>query len=236
MEFTIHPYQRIILKKLMYNPKLRFSELQIQDMTSKHFNYHLKQLKEMKLIEKIGNNYNLTTEGKKYVAMVDEANMKLEQQPKVSIVVFPERINSKGQIEILLSKRLKHPNYGKVVGIGGKVRFGETFEEAAIRELKEETGLSGESQMSGIIRKIGFQSDDKQNAHDVVLDIVFILFHVTNIKGKFIEQNPDQLNIWCELKAIPSRKDISDTVPYFLERGLKGSIENFELITKMEGY
>lgn len=45
-------YSNQILKKLMYNPRLKFSEMQINDMTSKHFTYYLKKLKEDVMIEK----------------------------------------------------------------------------------------------------------------------------------------------------------------------------------------
>jgi len=234
MEYTIHPYQRIILKKLMYNPKLKFSQLQLEDLTSKHFTYHLNQLKKYELIEKSGNEYILTTTGKKYVEKVDEHNMKIEQQPKVSVVSFPCRKNKAGKLEILLSKRLKHPNYGIVVGIGGKVKFGETFEEAAHRELMEETGLTGDFRLSGIIRKMGYQGQD--NNHEVVLDILFVLFKVENVSGNLIEKNEDQLNFWCPLVEVSKRDDISETLLAFLDRGLKEKMDNFEMFSELEGY
>ncbi|MBD3329001.1 NUDIX domain-containing protein [Candidatus Dojkabacteria bacterium] len=162
--------------------------------------------------------------------------MKLELQPKVSVVCFAERQNSQtGEREILLSKRLKHPNYGKVVGVGGKVRFGETFEEAARRELHEETGLTGTFEMTGILRKIGHQKNEC-SGQEIVLDILFILFHVTHTSGELIEKINDQQNIWCKLDEIPNRKDITSTVPLFLKHGLSGTIENFEHVVEMEGF
>lgn len=235
MEYRIHPYQRLILKKLMYNPELRFTQIQIKDLTSKHFNYHLKQLLDLNLVKKVNAKYSLTTEGKKFIAKVDEANMKVEQQPKVSVVCFPERTNKKGQKEILLSKRLKHPNFGMVVGIGGKVRFGETFEETAHRELYEETGLTGNFRQSSILRKIGVQ-EGKEGKHQTLLNIVFILFHVTKVSGELITKTSDQENFWCVLEDIPEREDISTTVPLFIEHGLNGTMENFEHIAEQENY
>jgi 8-oxo-dGTP diphosphatase len=43
--------------------------------------------------------------------------------------------------EILLIKRGKAPHYGRWMVPGGTLEWGETLEEAAIREVREETGI-----------------------------------------------------------------------------------------------
>ena len=43
--------------------------------------------------------------------------------------------------KILLGRRNKEPNFGKWILPGGKIEFGETHIQAAIREAKEELGL-----------------------------------------------------------------------------------------------
>lgn len=43
--------------------------------------------------------------------------------------------------KILLGKRNKEPNFGGWVLPGGKIEFGETHQEAAIREAQEELGI-----------------------------------------------------------------------------------------------
>lgn len=230
MELTLHPYQRLILKKLMYGDT-KFSKLQITGLTSKHFNYHLKKLRELKLVDKVDCGYQLTSEGKMYVARLDEANMEVEKLPKVSVAVYPERINENGKVEVLINRRLKHPNYGKIVGIGGKVRFGEAFEETALRELKEETGLSGNITTGAIVRKIGLSEENS-----ALLDIVFILFSMTNISGKLTERFEDQENFWCELDKIPTLDNVSKTLPIFIKKAKEGETLDIEYISGIFGY
>jgi len=56
----------------------------------------------------------------------------------VDILVFRNRMT-----EVLLIKRLHPPFEGKWALPGGFMDMDETLEEAAVRELEEETGLSG---------------------------------------------------------------------------------------------
>ena len=66
------------------------------------------------------------------------------------IVVF-----NKDKDKVLLKKKKKEPFKGRLNFVGGKVEPGETSEEAAYRELQEETGLTvGEGQL----RLIGIYS------------------------------------------------------------------------------
>ncbi len=44
--------------------------------------------------------------------------------------------------KLLLGRRNKQPDFGRWILPGGKIEYGETHEEAAIREAKEELGLT----------------------------------------------------------------------------------------------
>ena len=79
----MHRHQLRILKKLMFNPKLRFIDLLNEDITSEHFTYHLQQLIEKGLITKSNNMYLLTDKGKDYVGILDEETLEEEKNPKV---------------------------------------------------------------------------------------------------------------------------------------------------------
>lgn len=70
---------------------------------------------------------------------------------------------------IVLVKR-KNPPYKDMWALpGGFVEYGETVEEAAIREAKEETGLT-----VGIVRLLGVYSDPKRDPRGPTVGVVFI--------------------------------------------------------------
>ena len=65
-------------------------------------------------------------------------------QPLIGVavcVLYAYMYNDQKKLQILMSKRLKHPNKDVYACPGGKLEHGETIESCARRELFEETGL-----------------------------------------------------------------------------------------------
>ncbi len=228
-------YRGAILKKLMYRPRLRFSDMQLKDMTSKHFTYYLKKLLDEGLVSKKESLYYLTDKGKDFVARLDEADMKYEKPPKISVAIFPERENEEGEKEILINRRLKQPYYGKVGGFTGKVRFGEGFEDTARRELLEEAGLTGDFKFVGIRRKFAYK--EVEGSKKRVQDQIFVFFKVVDLHGDFKERIPDQENFWVRYEDVFDRDDLFNTYLGFLEYVVDADeMEGFEFEVKAEGY
>jgi ADP-ribose pyrophosphatase YjhB (NUDIX family) len=92
--------------------------------------------------------------------------------PTVDIII---EIESKG---IVLIKR-KNPPYGWAIP-GGFVDYGESLEEAALREAKEETNLDVE-----LVRQLHTYSDPKRDQRHHSISTVYIA------KGKGIPQAKD---------------------------------------------
>jgi len=133
----IHPIQAKVVNELMFRTKRRFSELNTAHLPTDHFNFHLQALVVSGLVFKDAAGwYSLTTVGKEFAGRMDDVSEKIEKQAKFSVVIRCA-MKDKGVKKHLLQERLKQPYYGYVGPPSGKVRWGETAEDAAKREFKK---------------------------------------------------------------------------------------------------
>jgi len=158
IENEIHPIQVNILLKLLFNPTARFSQLNVLTAPTDQFSFHLKKLLEIGLIEKDGRNYQLSVKGKEFANRFDTDRLVPERQAKVAVGVVGIRMRI-DSTEYLIQQRLKQPYYGFFGLVTGKVRWGETTEETAKREFKEETGLSADFKLVGIEHKLDYSME-----------------------------------------------------------------------------
>lgn len=211
-EANIHDSQTLILRHLLFVPSAGFAELQKQTgLTSDHFNFHIKKLVETGYVEKSVSKYSLTVKGKEYANRLDTDENEIEKQPKVSVALIVERIVDDKR-EFLAQQRLKQPYYGFWGRLGGKVRWGESFEEAAQRELKEETGLDGTFTFKLVFHK----RDYKKASGELLEDKVFIIMHSDNATGEMFEQFEGGRNQWMSEEEFSSQEKYFESAVQFI--------------------
>ena len=113
---------------------------------------------------------------------------------------------------ILLAMKKRGFGAGRYNGYGGKVETGETIEEGAKRELREESGLEVNR-----MEKVGIH--EFEFAHDKGNILEVHVFHVTHYRGE-LRETEEMKPEWFLLDAIPFEKMWPDDIhwfPVFLE-------------------
>ena len=104
-------------------------------------------------------------------------------------MIYLKRDNS--YLLLLRNKKKNDINEGKWIGVGGHVEKGETIDECAIREVKEETGYDVHSlKCAGEVLFV-----------DENLKMMMYIYEVTDFSGEMIECNEGDLK-WIPIKDI----------------------------------
>lgn len=76
--------------------------------------------------------------------------------------------------KILMVGNKVRPDY--LYSVGGRIKFGETAEEAVVREVFEETGVKMEIDRLGFVHENYFYGDSKYNFGKLVYEISYFFF------------------------------------------------------------
>ena len=114
---------------------------------------------------------------------------------------------------VLLLNR-QHDYFKGYIPPGGKVEFPESFTDAAIREVKEETGLD----VSNLVYKGLYEYVNPEKK-----DRYIIFNYITNsFSGTLLENTPEGKPVWVhmdELAKLPMQTSIRRRLPFFFEEG-----------------
>ncbi len=187
----LHNIQMLILRELLFTPNSRFSDLNIQGLSSDHFSYHIKTLIEQEYVQKDSSRYSLTVKGKEFANRMDTDEASIEKQPKVAVMIVATKTEGKKKY-LLIQERTKEPYFGYSGFITGKIRYGEKVIETAKRELKEESGLECENIH---IKRLVHDHVVLKDTGELVEDKMFYIVHMINPTGELIN-TPNGKNIW----------------------------------------
>mgnify|MGYP001602961982 CR=1 FL=1 len=208
-EVKIHDAQTSILRELLFHPSASYAKLQKPTgLTSDHFNFHIKRLVELKLVEKQEKgHYRLTSRGKEHANKLDTDNNTVERQPKIAVILAIEKTEGTQRLT-LFQERLKQPYYGLWGLPSGKIRWGETILETAARESNEETGLTADFRIAGVYHEHVSHKD----TGEFLEDKVFFIMHGTNPKGKLKEEFEGGRNKWLTRIEAENLEKVFDSV------------------------
>ena len=114
--------------------------------------------------------------------------------------------------------------------VGGRVKFGETAEEAVVREVLEETGVQMEIDRLGFVHENYFYGDMPSNRNKLIYEIsLFFYMKVPDafapISESFMEDNSKEHLVWVSLD-----EDIK-MYPEFFKTELKNPTDTVKLFT-----
>ncbi len=168
----------------------RYSELKLDGIENDLFNYHLQYLVSVGLVKKNTLGYEITKDGKSFMADLDAQGKKYELF-RLSVIINAIKIEN-GIKYVLAQRRKRHPYFNDVSTISGKIKKGEFAIDAAIRKLREETGLIANNlQNIGTLRKIRTNHDQ-----ETIEDTFYTVFYTENPTGKLITSNEFGENMW----------------------------------------
>lgn len=121
-------------------------------------------------------------------------------------------------------------NKSYLYSVGGRIKFGETAEEAVVREVFEETGVKMESDRLGFVHENYFYGDMPSNLNKLIYEISFFFYmkvpdDFAPVSESFMEGSSKERLVWVslddEIKMYPEffrteLRNPTDTVKHFV--------------------
>lgn len=88
--------------------------------------------------------------------------------------------------------------------VGGRIKFGETAEEAVVREVFEETGIKMEIDRLGFVQENYFYGDAPSNLNKLIYEISFFFYMkvpdtFAPVSESFTEGSGEERLVWVSL-------------------------------------
>lgn len=210
---ALHKVQVSILYSLRHRESARYSELmRPTGLESDVFKFHIRNLRQLGLIEKTENGYALTAHGKEFANNLDESARTRQKQPKLTLRICLSRQNDNGETQYLFQERLRNPFWGYWDTIGGPILWGESIEEAASRELQKQTGLTAIFTVKAFLRVRDFNEENG----DLLEDKLFAVLSAAEYSGELSNDWPGGRNTWMTAGELLATGKYFQTTPKML--------------------
>jgi predicted transcriptional regulator len=199
---SLHKAETHILRIARRSKTARFSDLmKPTELTSDSFKFHLRKLVQAgHLTKQLDGTYTLTPAGKEFANALDRDRHAVRKQPKLSVMIVLADDQTPGRY--LFHERLRNPFWGYWGLLSGPIRWGETPEQCASRELAKQTGLRAQFTVAGCLRKRDYSTAGAQ----LLEDKQFIIVTGSKPQGELSNEWPGGRSCWMsvdELKQQP---------------------------------
>jgi len=131
------------------------------------------------------------------------------EKPNILIIVVCGLVNNE---KILLLKRNNDPYKDHWVMPGGKLKFGETLDEAAVREFFEETGIKATCKaIKGLNNEVLMSQDPENKKFEKVNHFFIFVAELESVETKFKESDEGELR-WFDINEIDKLKMIPSDI------------------------
>lgn len=193
---AINAIQADILRQLFQKDGLRFAQINVENVPSDQFSYHLRQLVKYGLIEKLDDNsYRLSARGRTRTIMLYPNEDGFIEQGFLAVRLVISK-QQDGKRYFLIQQRAKVPYKGTYATPGDKILFGEDVHDAARRILKAHTGLTCDLRLRGIRH----MKDDYLG--DIVQDKYFFVFSGAEPTGELLPESRTGHYLWLTYDEI----------------------------------
>ena len=117
--------------------------------------------------------------------------------------------------------------------VGGRIKFGETAEQAVVREVNEETGVKMDIDRLGFVHESYFYGDDASRAGKLIYEISFYFYmkvpeDFKPVSESFTDDGAKEYLIWVplgeDIRMYPEffkteLRNLMDTVKHFVTDG-----------------